>query len=209
MKKAPFFYRFMRGFAKPFLKLLYRYRVNGAENLPAEGKCILCPNHLHAFDPAFIIVTLKRQVCFMAKAELFENRFLGFLLRKLGAFPVVRGAGDGKALEEAERILNSDKVFGIFIEGSRSKTGELLRPRAGAALMAFKTGAPVVPCCITPQKGKLKLFSKTLVTYGKPITTHELGLIEGAPSELRNASRLIMERITEMRQEHLEELKNG
>ncbi|MCR5637202.1 MAG: 1-acyl-sn-glycerol-3-phosphate acyltransferase [Clostridiales bacterium] len=209
MNKAPFFYRFMRGLVKPLLKLLYRYRIKGAENLPSEGKCILCPNHLHAFDPAFIIVSLKRQVCFMAKAELFKNRFLGFLLKRLGAFPVVRGAGDGKALEEAERILNSDKVFGIFIEGSRSKTGELLRPRAGAALMAYKTGAPVVPCCITPQKGKLKLFSKTLVTYGKPITTQELGFVEGVPAELRNASRLIMEKITEMRQEHLEELENG
>ncbi len=209
MKKAPFFYRFMRGLVRPLLKMLYRYRIKGAENLPSEGKCILCPNHIHAFDPAFLIVSQKRQIRFMAKAELFENKLLAFLLKKLGAFPVVRGAGDGKALEQAQKILKSDEVFGIFIEGSRSKTGELLRPRAGAALMAYKTGAPVVPCCITPQKGKLKLFSKTLVTYGKPITAQELGFVEGAPSELRNASRLIMEKITEMRSGHLEELKNG
>lgn len=209
MKKAPFFYRFMRGLVRPLLKMLYRYRIKGAENLPSEGKCILCPNHIHAFDPAFLIVSQKRQIRFMAKAELFENKLLAFLLKKLGAFPVVRGAGDGKALEQAQKILRSDEVFGIFIEGSRSKTGELLRPRAGAALMAFKTGAPVVPCCITPQKGKLSLFSKTLVTYGKPITAQELGFVEGAPSELRNASRLIMEKISEMRSGHLEELKNG
>ena len=118
----------------PLVKILFFLKVNGKGNIPKNGGFILCSNHLSNFDPVLIGVAQRRQLFFMAKSELFRNKFFGWLIRKLGAFPVERGAGDGKAINTAEKIINEGKTLGIFIEGTRSKTGELLRPKAGAAM---------------------------------------------------------------------------
>lgn len=183
----------------PLVKILFFLKVNGKENIPKNGGFILCSNHLSNFDPVLIGVAQRRQLFFMAKSELFRNKFFGWLIRKLGAFPVERGAGDGKAINTAEKIINEGKTLGIFIEGTRSKTGELLRPKAGAAMIAQQTKADVVPVCITPKNKKIRVFSKVTVSIGKPISYEQLGLEESSPQAYRNASKMIMGRITEMR----------
>ncbi|MDD5923332.1 MAG: lysophospholipid acyltransferase family protein [Clostridia bacterium] len=209
MKKVPGFYKFAKGVFIPIMKGLFRCKISNADVVPEDGRCIICSNHLSLLDPMTLGVAQKRQIKFMAKEELFRIKLLGAVMKKLGAFPVVRGAGDGKAISMAEQILQSDEMFGIFLEGTRSKTGEFLRPRAGAALIAYQTNSPVVPCCITPKKKKYRLFTRTLVTFGQPITCEELGFKEGTPSEIRTATRMIMDKIKEMRAEHLEEFGNA
>ena len=87
----------------------------------------------------------------------------------------------------------------IFLEGKRSKTGEFLRPRSGAMLIAYATNTPIVPACITPEKKLMKMFRKTRVSFGEPITPKELGITTGSPRELRNAAKKIMEQLEEMR----------
>lgn len=185
---------------------VFRMRVRGRENIPRGGPVLLCCNHAAKRDPVMLGVSTRRQVFYMAKEELFENRFLGGLLRRLGAFPVLRGSGGADALQEAYTLLDQNAMVGVFIEGTRSKTGRLGRPKTGAALLAFRTKAPVVPVCITSEDGKPpRMFKRTTVCFGKPIPFEELQMPDDSSMQLRKASRKIMERIAALRAQALEE----
>lgn len=204
MKRSPL-YVIGRALLIPIFKLLFFYKINGKENVPNDGPYIICSNHLSNCDPVFLSITQRRQIYYMAKIELFKNPFMGWLYRQLGAFPVQRGAGDGKAINEAENIVRDGKLLGIFIEGTRSKTGEFLRPKAGAAIVAHQMNVPVVPVCITPKKKKVRAFQKVIISVGKPITPQELGLEGEAGGEAyRSASRKIMEEIQKLREKDLQ-----
>ena len=187
----------------PIFKLLFFYKVNGKKNLPKTGPFIVSSNHLSNHDPVFLALTQKRQIYYMAKAELFKNKFLSWLIRTLGAFPVERGAGDGKAINQAEEVVNDGRLLGIFIEGTRSKTGEFLRPKSGAAIIAHQMNVPVIPVCITPKNKKVKVFRKVTISWGKPMSVEELGLKNGGGEEYRNASRKIMDEIKKLRENDL------
>jgi len=187
----------------PIYKLMFFFKVNGKENVPKKGAYIICSNHLSNHDPIMLGVSFRRQIYYMAKAELFKNPFGAMIIRWLGAFPVQRGAGDGKAINEAEEVVKKGRLLGIFIEGTRSKTGEFLRPKSGAAMVAYQMNVPVIPVCITPKDKKYKLFKRVTVSIGKPMTPQELGLNKGSPEEFRNAGRMIMEEIKKMRENDL------
>ncbi len=203
MKRRHPIYVVGRVLAIPIFKLLYFYKVKGKKNLPKEGPFIACSNHISNLDPVLLALTQKRQIYYMAKAELFENKFFAGLIRKLGAFPVHRGSGDTKAIEQAESVVKDDRVLGIFIEGTRSKTGEFLRPKSGPSIIAQQTHTPVIPVCITPKNKKIKLFQGVTISWGTPLTPEELGLKNGGPEEYRNASRRIMDEIKKMRENDL------
>lgn len=186
---------------------VYRMKVEGRENLPKEGPVLLCSNHVAMKDPVMLGTASRRQVFYMAKEELFRNWFIGGLLRKLGAFPVKRGTGGTDALEDAYALLEENAVVGVFIEGHRSKTGELQKPKTGAALLAYRTQAPVVPVCITAGDGKLPApFKRTLIKFGAPILPEELAIPDDSSMQLRKASRTIMGGIAALREESLKEL---
>ncbi len=187
----------------PFYKLLFWYKINGRENVPDDGAYIVCSNHLSNNDPVLLGIAMKRQIFYMAKAELFKNPIAGWVIRHLGAFPVNRGAGDGKAINEAENIVKDGKLLGIFIEGTRSKTGEFLRPKSGASIIAHQMNVPVIPVCITPKNKKIKPFQQVKISIGKPMTPQELGLENGTPEEYRNSSRKIMAEIKKLRENDL------
>lgn len=186
---------------------VYRMKVEGRENVPKEGPVLLCSNHVAMKDPVMLGISQRRQVFYMAKEELFKNWFIGGLLRKLGAFPVKRGTGGSDALEDAYTLLGENAVVGVFIEGHRSKTGELQKPKTGAALLAYRTKAPVVPVCITAGDGKLPApFKRTVLRFGKPISAEKLNIPDDSSMQLRRASRAIMGEITALREETLKEL---
>ena len=159
----------------PIYKLMFFYKVNGKKNIPKKGAYIICSNHLSNHDPIMLGVCVPRQI----------------------------GAGDGKAINEAEEVVRKGRLLGIFIEGTRSKTGEFLRPKSGASIIAHQMNVPVIPVCITPKNKKYKLFQKITVSIGKPMTPKELGLEKGTPEEYRNASRMIMGEIKNMREKDL------
>ncbi len=153
MGQSKALYAVGRVVCKPIFKLLYRYETIIEEPLPLEGGMIIASNHLSNSDPVLLgLSQKKRRLFFMAKIELFKNKFFGALIRALGAFPVERGAGDGKAIKTGEDLIRDGEIMTIFIEGGRSKTGELMRPRSGCALVAQQMQVPVVPACITQQK---------------------------------------------------------
>ncbi len=159
-------YRFIRGIAKCMMYLFFPYKRTGTEHIPEKGPVIFCCNHISNLDPPLLAISTKRKVHFMAKAELFRIPILGGLLQRLGTFPVKRGAGDRQALKKAIQLLKDGHTVGIFPEGTRSKTGEMGQFHVGAALIALKGRAPIVPVAIC---GSYRLFRPVKIVYGAPI----------------------------------------
>ena len=210
MAQSKALYTFGKGLLMPWYKLLYRYKKIGSDNIPKEGGFILACNHLSFSDPVLLGLCSKRRLFFMAKIELFENKFFSAVIRALGAFPVDRGAGDGKAIKTGMDIIEEGNPMTIFLEGGRSKTGELMRPRSGCALVAQQTQVPVVPACITIVGNPKHTFSKRVIHFGKPLTSEELGLTTvGDRRELKKGTTRIMDEIKKMREEDLAKYKRS
>lgn len=202
MKQNKILYTILTWLAKPILWVFFPYEVHGIENIKSlNSSHILCSNHLSNMDPIFLAVVYPHRICFMAKAELFKNKFFAKFLNAIGVFAVKRGKGDGKAIEEAENILKSGKVLGMFIEGTRSKTGEFLRPKSGAAVFAYKNNSKIVPVCITGsgRNNKVHIFKKTIINFNSPINPQELGIKENTRLEVKAATNLIMDKIKHLR----------
>lgn len=206
MKYTPL-YAFGR-FLSPLLKIFMPFHANNTEYMPKDGPVVVCCNHVSMKDPILIALALRRQVFYMAKAELFENKFVAMIICALGAFPVHRGQGDSGAMDTSRQILRDGKMLGIFIEGTRSKDGSLGKPKSGAVMLAHAANAPILPMCITAKGEKPpRVFHRVVVSCGKPIQPEELGIESDSPMEFRKASRLVMERIQEMRNRDLEYFK--
>ena len=195
-QKRNHFYFFALAILGFYVKLKYKLKVYGAENVPEQGAYILASNHLESLDPVFIAAgQKKRQVFFMAKAELFENKLIGGVLGALGAFPVDRGSSAARgAIRHFETVVSDGNLMGIFIEGTRSKTGEFLPPKNGVSLIAFDTKTPVIPVCIT------HIGKRRIVRFGKVLSLSDLGFVNGGAREFRNASRAIMDNIKALRE---------
>jgi 1-acyl-sn-glycerol-3-phosphate acyltransferase len=141
-------------------------RVEGLSHLPASGPVILCANHRSWLDPPLVGGAVPRRVHFMAKEELFRYPLFGPFLRLLGAFPVRRHTADRGALRSAVRVLRRGGVVGMFLEGTRSRTGRLGPARPGAVWLAVTTGAPVVPVAIS---GSYRRGGGLVVRLGPPV----------------------------------------
>ncbi len=164
-------YRVVRAILRPFWLLLFRLRVTGLENIPDSGPVILCCNHFLWADPITMAVAVPRSVHFMAKEELFRAPVLGPLLPYVGAFPVKRGSADRASLKQALVVLQKGEVFGIFPEGTRSRSRQLLRPEPGVVWIAAHARAPVVPMAIS---GDYRLFRRLNVRVGRPVELDDL-----------------------------------
>lgn len=158
-----------KGFVRIVFTVLYRVEVIGKENIPDSGPLILCANHNGELDMFFIGYKIKRLVRYMAKEELFRNPLLGRIIRWLGAFPVKRGKADVEAIKTSLRLLENNEVLGIFPEGTRmkKKDAKTVRIKPGVALIAQKSGAPIIPVAVS---GQYKPFSKIKVVFGKPFS---------------------------------------
>ncbi|MDO5296445.1 MAG: lysophospholipid acyltransferase family protein [bacterium] len=142
-------YRAGRVLMQAVLKSTCGFRVEGAENIPAQGPAILACNHQSLADPPFIAVAIpQRQVYFIAKKELRTMPVIGWVVRGCGCVWVDRRARDGKALQGALEVLRQNRLLGIFPEGTRSKSGKLLPAHSGVATLALHTGAPVIPAAV-------------------------------------------------------------
>jgi 1-acyl-sn-glycerol-3-phosphate acyltransferase len=123
--------------------------VSGADNVPLTGPVIVAVSHKSNLDPIFAGVSVRRQMCFMAKVELFTVPLLGRLIKALGAFPIARGAGDRSALEAALQVLANGEPLLMVPEGHRYRD-EVLHPfLPGVGMIALRSGAVVIPAALT------------------------------------------------------------
>ncbi len=132
----------------PLYRLLLRGRTGGGANVPMEGALVVVANHGSYLDPPLLGHALGRPVAFMAKAELFRIPLLGALIRACGAYPVSRGAGDRAAIRTASERLAQGWATGVFLDGTRQADGRVNTPQLGAALLAARSGVPLLPVAI-------------------------------------------------------------
>lgn len=124
-------------------------RVEGMENVPKAGGAILVSNHLNNADPCVIPGVFKRRIITMAKKEMFKWPVVSLVFRFIGAFPVDRQGADLAALREAQSVVHDGLLLLMFPEGTRSRDRQLHRGFPGTALVAYRTGAPIIPIAIT------------------------------------------------------------
>lgn len=129
----------------PVLHLAFQGKVYGAEKVPMKGPLLLVSNHASDFDPPLLSNCVRRPVAFMSKEELFKVPILKTLIRWYGAYPVKRGKADRAAIRAAEAASQEGWALGIFLEGTRTEDGVIHRPKLGAAMIAKKIQAPILP----------------------------------------------------------------
>ena len=192
-------YRILKPVGKFLLKFAYRIKVEGLENVSERGGLILASNHVAALDPVMIGCYVRRQCHFMAKSEIFKNRLIAAFLRSLNAFPVERGKSDTKALDYAAKVITDGNILGIFPEGGLQKDLVIRRAKNGVSYLARKTGADVLPVCIYKEKSNRGIRKKITLRFGKVIRNEEFSFgKDNNQAEIKKASGLIMERITEL-----------
>ena len=195
-------YRFIRSFFHYFFKVFFRYKIVGAEHIPAHGGVIIAANHISLWDPPALGAAFIRPIHFMAKEELFNIPILKWVITKIHAFPVKRGAADRSAIKHAINLLKKGDILGVFPEGTRSKSGELGKPEPGMIMIALKAGAPIVPAAII---GTNQIFKKGcflpqfIIKFGVPIHIGEektdKEMMEGLNNKvMQEISRLLKER---------------
>ncbi len=191
-------YAWVRYPVKWLYKIFYDFHIEGIENIPQDRPVVLASNHRSYADPVILTMPMKLPVSYMAKEELFHNKLFGWFIRKLGAFPVTRGAGDMSVIDDSINILRSGRNLVIFPEGTRSKDGKVGKGKTGVAMIAAKSGADVVPCGIVFEGEKLHFRSKLTLKFGKPIKAEELAVEGSSPRELKEVKKRIMSAITEL-----------
>jgi 1-acyl-sn-glycerol-3-phosphate acyltransferase len=166
----------------PWIRLIFRPKVEGREYLPDTGAAIIASNHLSFSDSIFMPLMVKRKVTFVAKQEYFTGKGLkGFLVRMFfvgaGTIPVDRSGGRAAqaAIDTGLRVLREGRLFGIYPEGTRSPDGRLHRGKTGVARLALESGAPVIPVAmlnadeIQPPGKILPKIKRVRIRFGPPL----------------------------------------
>jgi len=141
----------------PVLRIYFQGRVYGAEYVPQQGPLVVVSNHATYFDPPILSCCVKRPVAYMAKEELFQVPILRQAIQLYGAYPVSRGNADRSAIRSALKCLEAGWATGVFLQGTRTEDGRITEPKLGAALIAAKAKAPLLPVSLW---GTQKIFVK-------------------------------------------------
>lgn len=171
-KPRTLLYSIAKAIAWVLFHTVYPVTVHDRERLFLTGPCILIANHLSGLDPICVAHAVKgEEITYLAKKEVMQGRFSGWLLRSLHAIPVDRHNFDMAAMRACMQALNEDRVLGIFPEGTRYKKGNMEELEAGVAILALRSQVPVVPVYI---HGKLKPFRRIHCYAGAPIPMDDL-----------------------------------
>lgn len=190
---APPFFRAACGVVGAFAGLTKGLSVSGLEHLPAAGPVIVAGNHVSLIEGPLVgcVVGRVRLPSFMVKEELFRFPPLGWTLRELGGIPLDRGArGDVKALRRALNVLEAGGCMVVFPEGTRSKDGKPLKPKAGVGLLARQSGAAVVPVRARNTLSALSGERPYRLTFGPPLPAPPRD-----PADSREADRAFAEAV--------------
>lgn len=194
------FYEIARDLVSFAYHIVFSIQVVGKENIPQEkGGYIIASNHVSNNDPPVVGITFRGKYTFMAKEELFQkSRIFAWLITKLGAFPVRRGAKDNSAIENALESLKHGRIFVIFPEGTRSKDGELGKAKSGVTLIAAQAKVPVVPVFV--KYGPKKFRRKIVICIGMAIPAENFDVDISDRKMLKEISSRIMDNIAQLKE---------
>jgi len=192
-------YELVRLVVVPYIAIVYRGRCIDSQKVPNEGPVLLAPNHFSFLDHFFVAGYLRRKVQFMAKSQLFA-RPLQFVYTHGGVFPVLRGRRDEEAFNTAHTILARGDMVLMYLEGGRSRSGELGQARPGVGRLALESGVPVVPVAIHGSQGarnwKRLQFPKVTVHFGDPIRFEQLD--HPSREQAQAAAEMVFEQVREL-----------
>lgn len=195
--------RFVRATLGQLVRVVFRTRLSGAENIPASG-AIIAGNHVSYLDPILMWCASPRPVHFMAKRELWDSPVIAWMLPRLWGFPVTRGEPDRTAITTATELLKAGELVGVFPEGGRAEEGsdELRAAQGGAAFIALRAGVPIVPVAFVgtekawPKGAKRPRLVRTYISVGAPIDPGSILPEGGRKERVAAITGVVMERIT-------------
>lgn len=189
----------------PILRLLFRPRIEGLENIPEHGAAIVAGNHLSFSDHFLMPAIIKRRITFLAKAEYFtgpglKGRLTAAFFRSAGQIPVDRSGKDAgqAAIREGLGVLSKGELLGIYPEGTRSHDGRLYKGKVGVAVMALKAQVPVVPCAmvgtfeIQPPGRVVPRIKQVTIRFGEPLEFSRYAGMEDQKAAIRAVTDEIM-----------------
>ncbi len=186
-----------------FVRVSARLRVYGKDRVPLHGGVVLALNHFSWVDPAAFGKSCPRNIVYMAKVEAHHVPGLGHLIRAFGTFPVRRGESDRDAVRTMREVVREGRVLGLFVEGTRQRSGEPGEVQAGAAMVALQEGVPVVPGVIEgTQRWRPGNFEPVSIAWGEPMRF--AGLPRGgrgyreASAEIQQEIRLLWEWLVDL-----------
>jgi len=199
-------YEILKPVAVLLMRAWFGVRVKGAEHIPSSGPALIVSNHASILDPPVIGGASRRQIYFLAKAELFRIPLFGRLIRALHARPVRREGADTLALRTAAQLLEEGKALLIFPEGTRSLDGRLGAGKAGVGMLAVTSGAPVVPAYVSgtlealPKGASWPRRSPVSVSFG-PALHFKVQSGSGRKERYREAAEEMMRGIAQLREQ--------
>ncbi len=195
-------YGFLKKVCNAFVQIFFPYKLIGKEKVK-DGACILVGNHYRIWDIVHMACVTDEKVHFIAKQEIFENKFLAHLCDIVEAIPVSRDGQDAKAVMIALRYLKKGEKISMFPEGTRNRTKEELLPlKGGAALFAIKAKAPIYPVmCVR----KTRLFRRTKVIVGDAVDLSAFYDRKMAAEDYAEAEEIIREAMLSTRRNYLAE----
>lgn len=185
-------YPVIKCLVRVFCKLVFFVKLVHVENIPKEGAAILAANHTSLWDAPVLVSCTKRPMRTMAKKELFSNKILSVILNMAGAFPVDRGGSDVAAVKTALKALKNGEIFAIYPSGTRVENEEGASAKAGVALIASRSGVPVIPVRL---RGGYRMFHRVTVTFGEPMTMVPADGKKATSEELQAFADDIMKKI--------------
>ena len=200
-------YWVVKGVLTPILRVFFRVKVEGRENLPTRGPVILAANHRSFLDSIFLPAVLRRRVTFVAKAEYFDDPKTAWFFRGVGQIPIRRegGSASERALASATEVLQAGGVFAIYPEGTRTRDGFLHRGHTGVARLSLRTGTPVVPIGmigtdeVQPVDKRMpNLFRRVTIRFGEPLDPERYGDYEQEHLALRELTDEVMYEIGQL-----------
>ena len=195
----------------PIFNRLFDLTIIGMEHLPATGPAIIAANHTSVIDSFIVPAILPRNISYVGKAEYLDDWKTKHIFPALGMIPIDRSGGDAAmaALDTAASLLDGGQLFGIYPEGTRSRTGHLYKGRTGVARLSHRTGAPIVPTGLMGMRGiqppdapMPKLFTKATIAFGEPLQPDEQGDPAVDPLAFRAMTDELMFRIQHLSGQH-------
>ena len=204
------FYKFIRSVLFSFYKVFFGFKCYGFDRVPSPEDnrgVILAPNHSSFLDPPVLGISLKRPVTYLAKEYLFRAFFIGFVLRKVGAFPILTRTDDFRSIRGLLRILSQGECIVVFPEGTRSPQGEFQEPEPGLGFLAIKSKAWVVPVYIEgtyeafPRHAKFFKPHPVKVYYGVPFIPALDAAVLASPDPYGAVGQKVMAQIQRLKEE--------